>query len=130
LREIGPATFLAATAGATTLFANEPEALALTGAAALAEALPRLTAHYPRGVVKRGAAGALIAGAGQPERAAPAPPVAVRDTTGAGDAFAAAFIAAELTGADEGTALARAIAAGSAAVTRIGGRPPGQSGLP
>jgi sugar/nucleoside kinase (ribokinase family) len=129
LREIGPATFLAATAGATTLFANEAEALALTGAAALPDALPRLTAHYPRVVVKRGAAGALVARTGQPVRKARAPRVTVRDSTGAGDAFAAAFIAAELTGADEGTALARAIAAGASAVTRIGGRPPGPSGL-
>jgi sugar/nucleoside kinase (ribokinase family) len=124
LREVGPALFLAATAGATTLFANEAEALALSGAAALADALPRLVAHYPRIVVKRGAAGALIARATGPLLEKPAPQVAVRDTTGAGDAFAAAFIAAELGGADEAAALDRAITAGSAAVTRIGGRPP------
>jgi sugar/nucleoside kinase (ribokinase family) len=124
LTEVGPEIFLSATAGATTLFAHEAETQALTGAATLAGALPRLTPHYGRLVVKRGAAGALVAGATGPRFEAPAPPVAVRDTTGAGDAFAAAFIAAELGGAAEPTALARAVAAGSAAVTRIGGRPP------
>ncbi len=54
-----------------------------------------------------------------------APVVAVVDTTGAGDAFAAAFIAAEIGGTfGPETALERAIAAGADAVTRLGGQPP------
>ena len=52
-----------------------------------------------------------------------APFVTVVDTTGAGDAFAAGFISAELAGADEAACLARGIAAGSEAVKQLGGQP-------
>jgi sugar/nucleoside kinase (ribokinase family) len=124
LRELGVGTFLAATRGATTLFANEAEALVLAGTPSLAGALPTLNAAYGRVVVKRGAAGALIATRGGIEIERPAPAVTAIDTTGAGDAFAAAFIAAELSGMDEAAALERAVLAGAEAVTWIGGRPP------
>jgi sugar/nucleoside kinase (ribokinase family) len=123
LREIGPKTFLAATAVATTLFANEAEALALSSVQSLNGALPPLAATYRRVVVKRGAAGALIADRSGVRLERSAPRVAVIDTTGAGDAFAAAYIAAELSGADAATALERAVTAGAEATTRIGGRP-------
>ncbi|WP_155798506.1 PfkB family carbohydrate kinase [Sorangium cellulosum] len=43
--------------------------------------------------------------------------------TGAGDAFAAGFIAAEIEGAGEAEGLRRGIEAGSRAVTRLGGQP-------
>ena len=124
LRELGVATFLDATRGATTLFANEAEALVLAGSGGLAEALPTLAATYGRVVVKRGPAGALIASHGVIETERLAPEVTAIDTTGAGDAFAAAFIASELSGMDQAAALERAVAAGTEAVTRIGGRPP------
>jgi sugar/nucleoside kinase (ribokinase family) len=123
LRDVGIETFLAATAGVTTLFANEAEALALTRTSSIAEALPRLADTYSRVIVKRGGAGALVGGRNGVRIERPAPQVAVLDTTGAGDAFAAAFIAAELSGASEGVALERAVAAGAQATTRIGGRP-------
>ena len=124
LRALGAETFLAATSGATTIFANEAEALALTGALDVEAALRRLGAHYPRVIVKRGAAGAILGTERGIELTRPAPKVAVVDSTGAGDAFAAAFIAAELGAAAIEIALERAIAAGADAVTRIGGQPP------
>lgn len=124
LRELGGETFLTATAGATTLFANEAEALVLAGTETLAEALPVLAATYSRVVVKRGAEGALIASHGLVRAERKAPKVTAVDTTGAGDAFAAAFVAAELSRQDEAAALERAVIAGAEAVTRIGGRPP------
>ncbi|HEX2314293.1 MAG TPA: PfkB family carbohydrate kinase, partial [Thermomonospora sp.] len=52
----------------------------------------------------------------------------VVDSTGAGDAFAAGFLAAVLQGADEPSALAAACRAGALAVTRVGGRPGEASG--
>jgi sugar/nucleoside kinase (ribokinase family) len=50
----------------------------------------------------------------------------VVDTTGAGDAFAAAFIACELAGNPTDACLKAGIAAGAEAVTRIGGQPVAQ----
>ena len=47
----------------------------------------------------------------------------VVDTTGAGDAFAAAFLAARLRGEGIQDSLTAAVAAGSAATEFIGGRP-------
>ena len=61
--------------------------------------------------------------AGQTRWSAPAPAVEAIDTTGAGDAFAAAFVAARLAGEDVEACLVRAVAAGAAATTRLGGRP-------
>ncbi|MGI9529358.1 MAG: ribokinase [Acidimicrobiia bacterium] len=52
----------------------------------------------------------------------PAPEVAVRDTTGAGDTFCGAFAAAMDDGHDVFDAAARGVVAGSMATTRIGAR--------
>ena len=54
----------------------------------------------------------------------PAPAVRQVDATGAGDAFDAGLLAAWVDGADADDALRAGIAAGSAAVTVIGGQPP------
>ncbi len=126
LKELGADAFLAATHGVTTIFANEAEGEGADRRAAghRRAALRNLGGHYPRVSIKRGAAGAVLGTHQGITLARPAPTVAVIDTTGAGDAFAAAFIAAELGGNSAETALERAIAAGADAVTRLGGQPP------
>ncbi len=73
-------------------------------------------------VIKRGAAG-CVAAEGARRWRVEAPVVEAIDATGAGDAFAAAFLAARLQGAEIEAALRRAVAAGAKATTRIGGRP-------
>ncbi|MDQ7830070.1 MAG: carbohydrate kinase family protein [Armatimonadota bacterium] len=69
--------------------------------------------------VKRGAAGAVVAGP-QGTVAAEGFPVAVQDTTAAGDAFDAALLVALAFGADMQTAALLANATGALSVTRVG----------
>ncbi len=120
LREVGPQNFVDWTRGASLLIPNADEAEVLTGAADPETQCARLAALYPLVVIKRGAEGCVAAG-GARRWTVPSPEVAVVDTTGAGDAFAAAFLAARLAGAGIGAALERAVAAGAEATTRLGG---------
>jgi len=122
LREVGPEAFLAWTKGAAILFPNEDEAAVLTGAGDPETQSARLAAFYPLVVLKCGASGAEAAAGAARWRIA-APSIEAVDTTGAGDAFVAAFLAARLQGAEIETALERAVAAGSAATELVGGRP-------
>ncbi|HVW93927.1 MAG TPA: carbohydrate kinase family protein [Devosia sp.] len=128
LEEVGPGNFLDWTEGATMIFANDAEALALTGETDAEAQLAALLGRYSRAAVKRGGLGAVFGSRDGERCLRSAPQVDVVDSTGAGDAFAAAFIAAELGGAAAATALERAVAAGSAAVRQIGGRPPVTAG--
>jgi sugar/nucleoside kinase (ribokinase family) len=122
LREVGAYKFLAWTQGAAILFPNEEEATILAGSDNPETQCARLATLYPLVVIKRGAAGAEAA-AGDERWRANAPKIEAIDTTGAGDAFVAAFLAARLSGADIQPALERAATAGAAASAIIGGRP-------
>jgi sugar/nucleoside kinase (ribokinase family) len=126
LREVGADEFLAWTRGAAILFPNEEEAAILAGSDDPDTQCARLATRYPLVVLKRGAAGAEAAEGARRWRVN-APRIEAIDTTGAGDAFVAAFLAARLSGADIQPALERAVAAGSAASAIIGGRPKGAS---
>jgi sugar/nucleoside kinase (ribokinase family) len=123
LREVGAESFLKWTQGTGTIFANLDEALELTGSVDLNLQMQTLGRFYQRVVIKRGVAGAAVGGRGGVQLSMPAPPSEVVDTTGAGDAFAAAFIARELEGGTVEDCLKAGIAAGAEAVTRIGGQP-------
>jgi ribokinase len=100
---------------------NGDELQRLTGADAIGEALAAAGAWGTVLVVKRGAAGAIVAGPdGMMEVAAGVRRVQVRDLTGAGDAFAGAMIAALLRGTPLAEAVVAANSAGSEAVARLG----------
>lgn len=123
LVELGPERFLAWTAGAWCL-ANLDEARVLTGLTDPRAAAAALTDRYAEVVVKLGADGALWAGPGRGEPlAAAAEPVQVVDTTGAGDAFAAGFLAARLAGSGPHRALAAGATLAARAVGAVGARP-------
>ncbi len=122
LREVGADNFLAWTQGATILFPNEEEAAVLAGSTDPETQGERLAKHYPIVVIKRGAAGAEALDGGR-RWCVNAPKIEAVDTTGAGDAFVAGFLAARLSGADIPIALERAAAAGAIASTIVGGRP-------
>jgi sugar/nucleoside kinase (ribokinase family) len=79
------------------VFANEDEAKAWSGGDP-ESALADLAKRVPLAVVKLGKDGALIAHGGAVHRVAASPVVEVKDTTGAGDTWAAGFLAAYLKG--------------------------------
>ncbi len=145
LAEVGAAAFLDWTTGADLLIANldearvlaglptsagnpDPEALAIRSdragsrdAEALAVGLGR-AGLFRHVVVKLGAAGAVWAEGGRAHRC-PAEQVTAVDPTGAGDAFAAALLAAWLGGAEPAAALRAGAGLGARAVTTVGARP-------
>lgn len=123
LLEVGAEQFLAWTAGATAIFANVGEAEALTGLSGPEAQIRALGERFGTVILKRGNLGAALGGHEGVRIALPAPAVTVVDSTGAGDAFAAGFIAARLRGEDDEAALAKGIAAGARAVQAIGGQP-------
>jgi sugar/nucleoside kinase (ribokinase family) len=101
---------------------NTQEAAALTGLPEndVERLLATLTALGPSVCLKRGNDGAAFSD-GRAIWHAAALPVPVVDATGAGDAFAAGFLDSWLDGVDPAAGLARAIAAGTFAVGRVGG---------
>ena len=122
LREIGAARFLEWTRGAAMLFPNAEEAEVLAGTADEAAQGAFLAARYPLVVIKRGARGCeALAGAERWRIAATLAEVV--DTTGAGDAFAAGFLAARLRGEGMEASLRAGVTAGTQAVGFVGGRP-------
>ncbi|MGB3336715.1 MAG: sugar kinase [Devosia sp.] len=123
LVEVGASQFLDWTDGADWIFANESEAEALTGVTGCEAQMQALGERFQTVLIKRGRLGACIGGRNGVRIMLPAPEVSVVDTTGAGDAFAAGFIAARLAGDDDATALGKGIAAGAKAVQSIGGQP-------
>ncbi|MFZ3496815.1 carbohydrate kinase family protein [Streptomyces sp. 5.8] len=130
LAALGPERFLAAAAGAGVLLPNEDEALLLAGAhvrpagaAAVARAAAELSRRVPLVVVTRGGAGALIAEDGRVTAEVAAESAEAVDSTGAGDAFTGAFLAARLAGAGSAWAAGAGCRAAALAVTRLGGRP-------
>jgi sugar/nucleoside kinase (ribokinase family) len=123
IEEVGAKNFLKWTEGASVLFVNRDEARALSGTSDPEEQMRILGKTCERVVLKLGANGAALGNSLGTVLTLPAPKVQVVDTTGAGDAFAAAFLTADLNGESSEDCLAAGIAAGSEAVKKIGGQP-------
>jgi sugar/nucleoside kinase (ribokinase family) len=123
LREAGIANFIGWTAGATYLFANYDEAFALSGVPDIEEQTRLLGGHYRTVVIKRGALGASLGDAEGIRLQVGAQELDALDTTGAGDAFAGAFLSALMRGEDEQACLLAATEAGGQAAGRLGAQP-------
>jgi sugar/nucleoside kinase (ribokinase family) len=106
--------FLGWTAGATMCFPNEDEAEVLEAG---------LLDGYEVLVLKRGDEGARVLRRGAAPVDVPAQPATQIDPTGAGDAFAAGFLAAMMEGGDDAACAGAGIAAAAEAVGRPGARP-------
>ncbi|GAA1195183.1 sugar/nucleoside kinase (ribokinase family) [Kitasatospora gansuensis] len=124
IERLGLARFLASIDGTDLLLPNLAEARLLAGTDDPVAAAERLSAVHGEAVVKLGPQGALAAREGKVVARISAVPSTAVDSTGAGDAFTGAFLAARLRGADLAEATAAGCAAGAVAVSRTGGRPP------
>jgi len=102
---------------------NEAEAVAISAASSLDEALSRLAQQVSaRGavVVTRGRDGAVCARRGEPRLSGASPVMTVVDTCGAGDSFKAGFLSRLVAGAPMADALAYGALTGALSVTRRG----------
>lgn len=107
--------------GVDVFLPNASEARAIADSDDLDDAGRRLAQHFAVVVIKDGSDGARLYH-GQDSLALPAAPCQrVLDTTGAGDAFNAGFLAAWLRGSSPERALAEGIACGTLSVQSVGG---------
>ncbi|GHH73929.1 sugar kinase [Streptomyces sulfonofaciens] len=124
LRELGVGRFLSLLDGVDVLLPSEDETRLLTGLTDAVAAAAKLSTLFPLVVAKRGADGALVARDGAVRARVPSFPVVPKDSTGAGDAFTGAFLAALLAGTPAEGAAVEGCRAGARAVAALGGRPP------
>ncbi|MFG2431232.1 carbohydrate kinase family protein [Streptomyces sp. NPDC048590] len=124
LSGMGAGPFLDLVEGADLLLPNADEAVELTGLPDPADAAAKLSRHVAGVAVTLGDRGVVLAAGGTVTARLPAVPVpAPVDSTGAGDAFTGAFLAALLAGADEVAAAEAGCRAGAEAVATVGARP-------
>jgi sugar/nucleoside kinase (ribokinase family) len=105
------------------LFLNEEESIYLTGSVDIERALNYLLDFSQVVVIKRGSAGAIAKARGFDAISLPAVAATVIDTTGAGDSFAAGFIASFSKNRDLTAALQAGAELAADCVAIVGGRP-------
>ena len=119
LIEVTPHVFLSAAKGSSMLFANEEEAVALSGTDDVDAAIDLLSGQFGEVVVTRGVDGAVVrCGSGLVRSRSLAQEVV--DTTGAGDAATGAYLGARLRGASLDEALTQAMVSASLVVRGLG----------
>jgi sugar/nucleoside kinase (ribokinase family) len=105
------------------LLLNEEESIYLTGSVDIERALDYLLDFSQVVVIKRGSAGAIAKARGFDSISLPAVAATVVDTTGAGDSFAAGFIASYSKNRDLTAALQAGAELAADCVAIVGGRP-------
>jgi sugar/nucleoside kinase (ribokinase family) len=125
LEAVGPGRFLEWTRGVDLCFPNLEEGALLAEERNPDRIVEGLLAHYPSVVLKLGSRGALYADVYGTREYVAAVPTRVVDTTGAGDALCAGFLAARLSGGSPREALRRGVELARHAVEQVGGRPRG-----
>ena len=105
------------------LFANEDEVRHLTGCGSLTDCIQFLAEHVRTLVVTRGAEGAMAFENGEHVEIPAAPVERIIDTTGAGDLFAAGFLAARCRGRPLKACLETGSIAAAEIISHFGARP-------
>ena len=105
------------------LLLNEEESIYLTGSVDIERALDYLLDYSEVVVIKRGSLGAIAKTRGFDSISVPAVAATVTDTTGAGDSFAAGFIATYAKSRDLTAALTSGTQLAASCVAIVGGRP-------
>ena len=105
------------------LFGNEHEVRHLTGCANLSECVETLASKVGTLVITRGSEGAIAVANGHRAEVKAAPVEKVVDTTGAGDLFAAGFIAGRCRGRDLRGCLEAGSIAAAEVISHFGARP-------
>jgi sugar/nucleoside kinase (ribokinase family) len=105
------------------LFGNEEEIRHLIGRDDLDACIAELQTSVKTLVVTKGADGALAVAGGQRVEVAAAPVAKVVDTTGAGDLFAAGFLAAHCRGHDLASCLKTGAKCAAEVISHFGARP-------
>jgi len=105
------------------LFANETEICSLTQLDDCESAVAALTGKVPVLVVTRSEKGALCIKQGERHECAAAPVTRVLDTTGAGDLFAAGFLAGHVRGKTPRESLEMGAIAAAEVISHFGARP-------
>jgi sugar/nucleoside kinase (ribokinase family) len=108
---------------------NEEEALYVADAADIDLALTKLLELCPAVIIKRGPSGAIAQNRGGTRIDIDAIKTVVADTTGAGDSFAAGFIATKISGGDLTASLKAGVTLAAKCVANIGARPQGGHAL-
>jgi len=108
---------------------NEEEAFYLADSADIDDALSKLLELCPAVVIKRGSAGAVAQVRGGARIDIDAVKITVADTTGAGDSFAAGFIATKISGGDLSASVTAGVTLAAKCVANIGARPQGGHAL-
>ncbi len=109
--------------GVDLLFANEAEVTSLYETSSFEEAASRAAAEVPLCALTRSEQGSVIVRGTEQRVPVAAEPTRVVDTTGAGDAYAAGFLAAYTTARDLAACGRLASLAAAAAIAQLGARP-------
>lgn len=105
------------------LFGNEHEIGQLAGCRDLEDSIARLSRHVATLVITRGAKGAIAIEGGDRIEIPAAPVERIVDTTGAGDSFAAGFLAARCRDRTLGACLETGAKAAADVISHVGARP-------
>ena len=123
IEDFGAKAFLKAISGASMIFPNLDEGIALTGLTDPNAIVVELAKTFPVVALTLGTAGVIVTGPGEPPVFVVADGAVTLDPTGAGDAFCAGFLRSWIATPDAQASAKAGVSLAARAVESIGGRP-------